>query len=241
MEQLKVLVACEESQRVCKSFRKRGHIAYSCDILPCSGECPEWHIKGDCLPLLNGDCVFKTSDGIIHTVDKWDLIIAHPPCTYLTIAGNRWFDIEKYGDKAKKRLKDRESAIEFFMRFTEADCEHIAIENPIGCISTFYKKPDQVIQPYQFGDGARKATCLWLKNLPKLQPTKLVNPGVILKGGYSSGASADYAIDENGKILSWNDPRTAIIRSKTFPGIAEAFGEQWGNFVVLCKLGVFKR
>lgn len=164
---MRVLVACEESQAVTKEFRKLGHEAYSCDIIECSGGHPEWHIMQDVLPLLNGNCEFMSMDGQKHTIiGKWDLIIAHPPCTYLTVAANKLYNIEKYGEKAIKRLADRESAIEFFMAFVNADCDKKAIENPIGVISTRYRKPDQIIQPYQFGHPVRKSTCLWLYNLP---------------------------------------------------------------------------
>lgn len=229
----RILIACEESQEVCKAFRKRGFEAYSCDIQDCSGGHPEWHIKSDCLPLINGDCDFVTVDGERHYIyGKWDLLIAHPPCTYLTITGNRWFNVEKYKEKAIKRINDRQQAYEFFMAFVNADCDTIAIENPIGYINTHYRKPDQIIQPYQFGNHARKSTCLWLKNLPKLKPTNIVDPGEILEGGYSVGASANYAVDENGKIIAWNDPRTSKIRSKTFPGIAQAMAEQWGDYLL---------
>jgi len=209
---MRVLVACEESQAVTKELRRLGHEAYSCDIQECSGGHPEWHLQVDALELL------KMS---------WDMIIAHPPCTYLTVTGNRWFNVDKYGDKAKQRYKDREKAVEFFMAFVNADCPRIAVENPVGYMSTHYRKPDQIIQPYMFGDHARKATCLWLKGLPPLEPTSIVDPGEILRGGYSVGASANYARDENGKIIPWNDPRTAKARSKTFPGIARAIAEQW--------------
>lgn len=209
---MRVLVACEESQAVTKELRRLGHEAYSCDIQECSGGHPEWHLQVDALELL------KMS---------WDMIIAHPPCTYLTVTGNRWFNVDKYGDKAKRRYIDREKAVEFFMAFVNADCPRIAVENPVGYMSTHYRKPDQIIQPYMFGDHARKATCLWLKGLPPLEPTNIVDPGEILRGGYSVGASANYARDENGKIIPWNDPRTAKARSKTFPGIARAIAEQW--------------
>lgn len=226
---MNVLIACEESQEVCKAFRLRGHRAFSCDLQECSGGHPEWHIQGDCLSLINGNCTFKTADTHTHTqVGQWDLLIAHPPCTYLTVSGNAWFNVERYGEKAIKRMKDRDEAVDFFMAFVNAECEHIAIENPIGVISTIYRKPDQIIQPYQFGHHARKATCLWLKNLPKLIPTEIVDVGEIAGNGYSVGASLYYAIDENGKAIPWNDPRTAKARSKTFPGIAKAMAEQWG-------------
>jgi site-specific DNA-cytosine methylase len=154
---LKVLVACEESQRVCIEFRKLGHEAYSCDIEPCSGGHEEWHIQTDVLPLLNGNCSFRTVDGVEHKIDgKWDLIIAHPPCTYLTVAANRYYNIERYGEKAIQRFEKRKQAIEFFMQFVNADCEKIAIENPVGIISTEYRKPDCIIQPFQFGSPVSK-------------------------------------------------------------------------------------
>ena len=225
-----VLIACEESQRVCIEFRKLGHEAYSCDIEECSGGHPEWHIQADVLPLLNGHCSFWTVDGIEHRIDgKWDMIIAFPPCTFLTVTGNRWFSVERYGDKAIRRYKDREQSVKFFMRFVNADCDKIAIENPVGIMSTEYRKPDQIIQPWMFGDSARKKTCLWIKGLPRLKATKIVSCGEIGKYGMSMGAGAFYAVDENGKILTWNDPKTAKIRSKTFPGIAKAMAEQWGG------------
>lgn len=227
---MNVLVACEESQRVCTSFRERGHVAYSCDIVECSGCHPEWHIKQDVLPLLNGDCDFHTMDGQAHSiVGKWDLIIAHPPCTYLTVSGNRWFNVDRYGTKAVTRAENREKAVDFFMEFVKADCVHKAIENPIGVISTRYRKPDQIIQPYQFGHPVRKSTCLWLYNLPPLKPTNIVKPVIIHSKGKSGGYSgASWNVkDDNGKILPFGAPMTKVIRSKTFPGIAEAMAEQW--------------
>lgn len=235
---MKVLVACEESQRVCTAFRERGHEAYSCDIIECSGGHPEWHIMQDVLPLLNGFCGFDTMDGVHHYIGRrWDLIIAHPPCTHLAVSGARHFE--------KKRVDGRQKeAIEFFCRFLQADCEKIAIENPVGIISGDYItthfpdlagkyglpiKPSQIIQPYQFGDHARKTTCLWfVGDVTPLVPTNIVDPGEVVGAGFSVGASLDAARDENGKIISWNDPRTAMIRSKTFPGIAKAMSQQWG-------------
>lgn len=219
---MRVLVACEESGRVTAEFRRLGHEAYSCDILPTSGEHPEWHIQGDVLPLLK---------------EKWDMIIAFPPCTYLTVTGNRWF-LQRYGKKAKERLKARERAVAFFMSFANADCPRIAIENPVGYMSTYWKKPTQIVEPYYFGDKARKKTCLWLKGLPRLQKTKIVSCGEILDGGYSVGASANYAT-KAGKVLAWNDPETARIRSKTFPGLARAMAEQWGGGEVYGQLGLW--
>jgi len=204
---VRILVACEESQAVTKELRRLGHEAYSCDIQECSGGHPEWHLQQDVIPLLS---------------EKWDMIIAFPPCTDLAVSGARHF--------AKKRADGRQQrSIDFFMQFVNADCPRVAIENPIGIMSSHYRKPDQIIQPYQFGDHARKSTCLWLKGLPKLEPTNIVDPGEIMRGGFSVGASANYARDENGKILPWNDPRTAKARSKTFHGIARAMAEQWAG------------
>ena len=225
---MKVLIACEESQRVCTAFREKGHEAYSCDILSPSGGHPEWHIQGDCIPIINGFCNFYTLDGTYHHIDKeWDLIIAHPPCTYLTVSGNKYFNVEMYGDKAIKRAKDRELAVEFFMKFINANCDKIVVENPIGIMSTRYKKPTQIIQPYYFGDHARKSTCLWIKGLDPLVPTNMVDYGEIIGNGFSVGAHAD-GRDESGKWLKFNDPELARLRSKTFPGIAKAMAEQWG-------------
>lgn len=227
---MKILIACEESQTVCKAFREKGHEAYSCDIIEPSGGHPEWHILGDAIAALEGG-VITTMDGKQHVVSKWDMLIAHPPCTYLTVSGNRWFNEERYGEKARRRKELRNDAANFFMSFINANVSKIAVENPIGYMSTHYRKPDCIIQPWMFGHHARKSTCLWLKGLPALQPTNIVDAGVLLPGGYSVGASANYAVDESGKILSWNDPRTAKIRSKTFPGIAAAMAEQWGGTI----------
>jgi len=229
---MKVLVACEESQRVCKAFRKCGHEAYSCDIQECSGGHPEWHIQGDVLPILNGRCSFATMDGTLHALSgRWDMIIAHPPCTYLTIAANKLYNIEIYGEKAKQRLDFREKAVAFFMGFVNADCDRKAIENPIGIISTRYRKPDQIIQPYQFGHPVRKSTCLWLFGLPGLTPTYIVDFECIHSNGKSGGYSGPSWVvkDENGKVLSYRDPRVSRIRSKTYEGIAKAMAEQWGG------------
>lgn len=220
---MKVLIACEESQEVCKAFRALGHEAYSCDIQEPSGGHPEWHILGNCLPILGGCCEVTTMDGTVHQIPgKWDLLIAHPPCTDLAVSGARWFpEKRKDGRQAK--------SIVFFMQMALADCARVAVENPVCIMGTCYRKADQIIQPYMFGDHARKATCLWLKGLPKLRPTEVVDMGVIRKGGFSVGASLDMARDNSGKIISWNDPRTAKIRAKTFPGIARAMAEQWGG------------
>ena len=222
---MKVLVACEESQRVCTEFRKLGHEAYSCDIEPCSGAHPEWHIKCDVMRLINGYCIFTTMDGKNHYInDKWDMIIAFPPCTYLTVTGNRWFNVEKYGEKAIQRQKDREAAIEFFLKFANADCERIVIENPIGVMSSEYQKPNQIIHPYMFGDPERKSTCLWLKNLPCLIPTNIVKPNIIK---YKNGKGTDSPWHVN--TMSLPPAERAKARSKTFPGIAKAMAQQWGK------------
>ena len=219
---MNVLVACEESQRVCIAFRERGHRAFSCDIEPCSGGHPEWHIQSDVLPLLNGDCTFQTADTHTHTQrGRWDLIIAFPPCTHLAVSGARWFP-EKQKDFRQQK------AVAFFMHFVLANCDRIAVENPIGIMSNVYRKPDQIIQPYEYGHPVRKSTCLWLKNLPKLKPTQIVETELD-ENGFSIGGAMRYAVDEDGKTISWNDPRTAKARSKTFPGIAAAMAEQWGN------------
>jgi hypothetical protein len=206
-EIMKVLVACEESQAVTIELRKLGHEAYSCDILECSGGHPEWHLQQDVKELLNV---------------KWDMILAFPPCTYLTVTGNRWFNVEKYGDKAIKRMKDREKAIKFFMMFVNADCEKIAIENPVGIMSTEYRKPDQIIQPYEFGDPYEKKTCLWLKGLPKLVPTDIVE--VPPRTQFKSGKTMASWYSEAFKLPK---EERARVRSKTFPGIAKAMAEQW--------------
>ena len=204
---MKVLIACEESQAVCKAFRKRGHEAYSCDIQECSGGHPEWHIKGDVLPLLN---------------EKWDLIIAHPPCQFLTNTGNPYLNVKKWGEKATQRAKDREKAFDFFMQFANADCDKICIENPIGYPNTHFRKPDQIIQPWQFGHPFTKATCLWLKGLQPLKPTVTEKPTDCKSYAWET------MIDERGKTISWNSELSRKLRSKTFEGIAEAMAEQWG-------------
>ena len=228
---MNILVACEESQRVCIEFRKRGHRAFSCDIIEPSGGHPEWHIQADVLPLLNGNCQFATLDGKEHKQDgKWDMIIAFPPCTYLTITGNRWFNEERYGDKARERKKKRDEAVLFFKNFLNADCPKIAIENPVGVISSICRKPNQIIQPWMFGDELEKKTCLWLIGLPLLQPENWEKPET---------ERYQWRDKKTGKIKSmplWYAEAWHIrdknlrskIRSKTFPGVAKAMAEQWG-------------
>ena len=204
---MRILVACEESQAVTKRLRAKGHEAFSCDILPCSGGKPEWHLQQDVTELLK---------------QKWDMIIAFPPCTFLTVTGNRWFNIERYGDKAIKRHADRKEAIDFFMMFSNADCEKIVIENPVGIMSTHYQKPNQIINPYQFGDPFEKKTCLWIKGLLNLKPTEIVEPPK--RTEFASGKSMPTWYAD-----AWKLPKEerAKLRSKTFPGIANAMAEQW--------------
>ena len=219
---MRILVACEESQNVTNELRKLGHEAYSCDIQMHSGSHDEWHICQDVLPLLNGFCKFKTVDGNYHEINsKWDMIIAFPPCTDLCVSGARHF--------AKKQADGRQQrSIDFFMKFVNADCDKIAIENPIGIMSTKYRKPDQIIQPWQFGDKYSKSTCLWLKNLPLLVPTKIVEKGEFIEfidknGKKKRQAKWYYEALKNSK----NAAERAKIRSKTFPGIANAMATQW--------------
>ena len=220
---MKILIACEESQAVCKEMRRLGHECYSCDIIDQSGGHPEWHIMQDVLPLLNGNCTFKTMDGAEHTIDgKWDMIIAHPPCTYLTLAGNKWYKPE-FTERFPNRLIQRQQAVDFFMKFVIADCERIAIENPGGIMSSVYRKPDQYIEPYQFGDAEKKKTGLWVKGLKKLEHTNIVEPVII---HCKSGANEPRWHMETMKLPPEERSKA---RSKTFPGIAKAMAEQWAG------------
>lgn len=221
---MKILVACEESQAVTKELRELGHEAYSCDLLETSGVHPEWHVQEDVLKLVNGVCYFQTCDGRLHYISKWDMIIAFPPCTYLTVTGNRWFNVAKYGEKALKRLEDRKAAIDFFLTFATADCDRVAIENPVGVMSTEWRKPDQIINPFMFGDPFEKKTCLWLKGLPLLEPTEIVDVPPRVK--YKSGKTMpEWYADA---VSLPKDERTRV-RSKTFPSIAKAMAEQWAG------------
>lgn len=203
---MKILVACEESQAVTSELRKLGHEAYSCDIEPCSGGHPEWHIKDDVLKYINGtQKTFQTMDGGGHiTPEKWDMILAFPPCTHLAVSGSRYFE-------QKRKDGRQQAAVEFFMKFVNANCDRIAIENPVGIMSTKYRKPDQIIHPWQFGHGETKKTCLWLKGLPPLTPTEIVN---------------------GREPRIWKMPPSkdrAKLRSKTYPGIAKAIALQWAG------------
>lgn len=236
---MKILVACEESQRVCSAFRRRGHEAYSCDISPCSGGHPEWHINEDVLPLINGQCAFETMDGRKHSVrGEWDMIIAFPPCTHLSSSGARHFE------KKRKDGRQREG-IEFFANFLVADCNKVAIENPVGIISGDYismwfpdlaekyglpRKPTQIIQPWMFGDNHEKTTCLWLKGLAPLQPDVTEQPELEWfewtdkKTGKKKRQPKWYA-----DALRLSPQERATVRSKTFQGIANAMANQWGK------------
>ena len=217
---MNVLVACEESQEVCKAFRERGHRAFSCDVQECSGGHPEWHIQGDVLPLLNGSCTFQTADTHTHTQNgPWDLLIAHPPCTFLSAAGAvRLFNAD-HTIKDADRLRKGYEAKAFFLMMLNSKAKKICVENPVP-LSIFHLPPySQIIEPYQFGDPWKKRTCLWLKGLPKLLPTNEVKPI-----GYWVGAHGhDKA--KNGMSKGFRDPKK---RSKTFPGIAKAM-VQWGE------------
>ena len=187
--EMKILVACEESQAVTKELRRLGHEAYSCDIIPCSGGHPEWHLQQDVIPLLK---------------EHWDMIIAFPPCTHLAVSGARWFE-------QKRKDGRQQQGIKFFECFTDLECQKVAIENPVGIMSKLYRKPDQIIQPWQFGHGETKATCLWLKGLPRLQSTNIV-------------------LGREAKIHRMSPgPERAKLRSKTFPGIACAMATQWAG------------
>lgn len=222
---MNVLVACEESQRVATAFRNKGHNAFSCDIIPCSGGHPEYHIQHDVTELINGYCTFVTMDGVIHwhmQHHKWDLIIAHPPCTYLSNAGAcRLYP--KKGVLNLERYKHGLQAKEFFLQFLNADCERISVENPIP--SRVYQLPKytQIIQPFEYGHPYTKKTCLWLKGLQPLKPTNIVKP----IGGYVCGNAEIWKRQAaKGEVIG--KEKSAKYRSKTFPGIALAMAEQWG-------------
>ena len=234
---MKVLVACEESQEVCKAFREKGHEAYSCDIISCSGGHPEWHIMDDVLKVLRGGVQFKTMDDKSHCVSNWDMIIAFPPCTHLAVSGARHFE--------KKRTDGRQrEGIEFFCKFLEVECERVVIENPVGIISGDYipkyfpdlaerfnlpQKPTQIIHPWMFGDNYSKSTCLWEKGVKPLEP--IINDRPELEW-------FEWIDRKTGKkkrqpkwfYYAWKLPaeERARVRSKTFPGIAKAMAEQWG-------------
>tara|TARA_R100000951_G_C2586706_1_gene163666 strand:+ start:52 stop:678 length:627 start_codon:yes stop_codon:yes gene_type:complete len=207
---MKVLIACEESQSITKEFRNLGHEAFSCDILPCSGGHPEWHYQQD---------VFEVID------QGWDMMIAHPPCTYLSVSGARWL-YNKDGSKNEERWRNQSEALNFVQRLMDVPIDKIAVENPVSVISSNIRKPEQIIQPWMFGDEATKTTCLWLKNLPLLKPTKVVGKGerVVFKSGKSH---PQWYAEALSKAKTAEERRN--LRSKTFPGIAQAIANQWGG------------
>lgn len=221
---MKVLVACEESQAVCKAFRDLGHEAYSSDIIPCSGGHPEWHIMGDVLQVLNGRCMFGTQDDTIHEIrTRWDLIIAHPPCTYMSNAGACRMYPRK-GEIDPERFKKAMEAKAFFMAFYNADCEKICIENPVPLRVVELPEKTQVIQPYEYGSPYTKKTYLWLKGLPNLIPTDIVEP----LGPYVCG-NAEIWKKQAARGIVYGKEKSSKHRSKTFPGVALAMAEQWGG------------
>lgn len=233
---MNILVACEESQSVTIELRKLGIKAFSCDILDQSGEHPEWHFKGSVLDILAGmyQCkcgyLFENSCGkygccSVAKLIEWDCMIAFPPCTDLAMSGAKHFEQKRKDGRQQK-------SIEFFLALANAPIKHIAIENPIGVMSTYYRKPDQIVNPFDFGDPARKPTCLWLKNLPKLKSTNLGDAPLF----GSSLDMGEFHTTKSGKVLPkwYNLPPSenrAKIRSKTFPGIAEAMAKQWGQYL----------
>lgn len=218
---MRILVACEESQAVTKALRFLGHEAFSCDLLPCSGGHPEWHYQQNVFDVIEMG---------------WDMMIAHPPCTFISVSGASWYyhpedkglpiDKRRPHPKYPNRAKDKEDAIKFFLALADAPIKRIAIENPICVMSSHFRKPDQIIQPYMFGDEATKTTCLWLKNLPNLKPTKIVGKG-------------ERVVFESGKSMpkwysdAWANAKTKqerqSMRSKTFQGIANAMAMQWAG------------
>lgn len=223
---MKVLIACEFSQRVCSAFRARGHEAYSCDVVPCSGGHPERHILGDCLAVINGDCSFTLENKETRTIrGTWDLIIAHPPCTYLATCATRSHSAKRTPiDRIDIRTAKRIVAADFFMKIITAKCARIAVENPVGVMNTIYRKPDQIIEPYYFADTheeyVTKRTCLWLKGLKRLEydPNKTRPDNASLFGRGPTG-----------KPYCWSDRvRRSVERSKTFYGVANAMAQQWG-------------
>jgi hypothetical protein len=229
---VKILIACEESQEVCKAFREKGHEAYSCDIEPCSGGHPEWHIMGNALKVINGCCTFQTMDGKIHVQGcRWDMLIAHPPCTYLTNCATRSHSTRCTPvEKINTRTLERIDSMGFFMKFVYAECDRIAIENPIGVMNTCYRQPDQIIHPYMFAESENdienyvtKSTCLWLKGLRLLDNNGLIKPD----------NHKIFGTRPNGRAFTWEEKLCRAggagkARSKTFPGIAKAMAEQWG-------------
>ena len=212
----RVLIACEESQAITKEFRALGIEAYSCDLLPCSGGHPEWHIQGDALK--------EAYSG------KYSLMMAHPPCTYLAVSGAAWL-YNKDGSRNEERWKNQAEALDFVKALMNAPIYFIAVENPVSVISTRIRKPDQIIHPWQFGDQASKSTCLWLKNLPKIKPTKIVDKGEFFEWTDKNGVKKkqpQWYYDALHEAKTPEERRT--LRSKTFQGMAKAIADQWQHF-----------
>lgn len=255
---MNVLIGCEESQAICAEFRKLGHNAYSCDLQKCSGGHPEWHFNCDIFEVIDNKGGITQSGDEVH-VDRWNLLIAHPPCTYLAVSGNRWlYTTDENGNKVRneERWKNLEDGAAFFMKVANADVDKVCIENPVGHMSKIWRKPDQMIQPWQFGDMAKKLTCLWLKNLPPLEPQFTEEPEG-LDAGLAGGSykypksmydaleqarqeTAQWVVDNEIDISTpegkkakkkYYDEARRRIRSKTFPGIARAIAMQYGGQV----------
>lgn len=222
-KKLKIIVGCEESQAVTKELRALGHEAFSCDIQECSGGYPEWHLQEDIFIALSSK--------------DWDMGIFFPPCTDLAVSGAKHFE-------RKRADGSQQKAINFFLALaTEANIKHIAVENPVGIMSSHFRKPDQIIQPWQFGDKAQKTTCLWLKGLPKLIPTEIVDKGdfYISPSGKKMPAWCCDPVDANGKKMAYNSQEIKKMRSKTFPGIAKAMATQWTDYVLKSAEGNFNK
>ena len=234
---MKILIACEESQTVCIELRRLGHEAYSADIQEPSGGHPEWHILGDVMPFINGRCSFQTMDGSVHKIDgKWDLLIAHPPCTYLSGVTTRHLSLKcTPAEKVVERFwKLAESAV-FFMQFALADCDRICVENPLGFMSTLWRKPDQIVHPFYFAESEddvenyqKKRTCFWLRGLLPLKRKNQLKPPKPY--GYTKRGKPINFEEAHGKIAGFqHGGSSASARSKTFPGIARAMAEQWAG------------
>lgn len=231
---MKILVACEESQTITKELRLLGHEAYSCDLLECSGGHPEWHFNTDVFKIIENKGGMLQNGNKVKLKGNWDMMIAHPPCTFLAVSGARWYyhpednikptSLRRPHPRFPSRANDRDEAIDFFKKLCEAPIDKIAVENPVGIISSHYRKPDQIVHPWMFGDEASKATCLWLKNLPLLEPTNIVDKGerVVLSSGKSLPKWYSDALTQS---KSAAERRT--MRSKTFKGMAKAMAEQW--------------
>lgn len=210
---MKILVACEESQAITKELRALGHEAFSCDLLPCSGGHPEWHFQQD---------VFEVID------QGWDMMIAHPPCTYLAVSGARWM-YNKDGSRNEDRWRNQHEALDFVRKLMDAPIDKIAIENPVSVISSQIRKPDQIVQPYHFGDRAKKTTCLWLKNLPLLERTDVVDEGEMYEMiDRKTGKKKRQPLWYYEALCAAKTPaERRTLRSKTFPGMARAMATQW--------------